>query len=187
MWEEQRHRPFASHCHVLLPQPGHPRRDSGYRAPVLDKVYSALVLAGPVSSPAGPVTNMSHLLLHAQACRLQATVAKVHDGLSMGTTGRAWGSLAQRGLGPRTKSSKVASVFSTAVSEQGGRGLAVYATASWEGPCVGGEGGAHPMGIKQSLAFSLSSRREVIFPGFTLSAMDMDSTLRKRVRRVANG
>lgn len=99
MWEEQRHRPFASHCHVLLPQPGHPRRDSGYRAPVLDKVYSALVLAGPVSSPAGPVTNMSHLLLHAQACRLQATVAKVHAGLSMGATGRAWATL-REGWGP---------------------------------------------------------------------------------------
>lgn len=38
------------------------------------------------------------------------------------------------------------------------------------------------MGIRQSLAFSFSSRREVIFPGFPLSAKDMDSTLRRRKR-----
>lgn len=43
--------------------------------------------------------------------------------------------------------------------------------------------GTHPMGIKQSLAFSFSSKREVIFPGFPLSARDMDSTLRRRRRR----
>lgn len=40
----------------------------------------------------------------------------------------------------------------------------------------------HPMGIRQSLAFSLSTKREVIFPGFPLSARDIDSTLRRRKR-----
>lgn len=44
----------------------------------------------------------------------------------------------------------------------------------------GAEAGTHPIGIRQSLAFSFSTRREVIFPGFPLSARDMDSTLRRR-------
>ena len=39
----------------------------------------------------------------------------------------------------------------------------------------------HPIGIRQSLAFSFSSRREEMFPGFPLSDRDMDSTLRRRV------
>lgn len=43
----------------------------------------------------------------------------------------------------------------------------------------GAEPGTHPIGIRQSLAFSFSTRREVIFPGFPLSARDMDSTLRR--------
>lgn len=46
----------------------------------------------------------------------------------------------------------------------------------------GVEAGTHPIGIRQSLAFSFSTRREVIFPGFPLSARDMDSTLRRRRR-----
>ena len=41
----------------------------------------------------------------------------------------------------------------------------------------------HPIGVKQSLAFSFSTKREVTFPGFLTSAMDMDSTLRRRRRR----
>lgn len=44
----------------------------------------------------------------------------------------------------------------------------------------GAEAGAHPIGIRQSLAFLFSTRREVTFPGFPLSARDMDSTLRRR-------
>lgn len=47
----------------------------------------------------------------------------------------------------------------------------------------GAEGHTHPIGIRQSLAFSFSTRREVIFPGFPLSARDMDSTLRRQQRR----
>lgn len=43
--------------------------------------------------------------------------------------------------------------------------------------------GTHPIGIRQSLAFFFSTKREVMFPGFPLSAMDMDSTLRRRTRR----
>lgn len=38
----------------------------------------------------------------------------------------------------------------------------------------------HPIGIRQSLAFSFSSRREEMFLRFPLSDMVMDSTLRKR-------
>ena len=38
----------------------------------------------------------------------------------------------------------------------------------------------HPIGIRQSLAFSFSSRREEMFLKFPLSDMVMDSTLRKR-------
>lgn len=45
----------------------------------------------------------------------------------------------------------------------------------------------HPIGIRQSLAFSFSTKREVIFPGFLLSARDMDSTLRRSRRRSPAG
>ena len=52
-----------------------------------------------------------------------------------------------------------------------------------EGTSTQSYGSTHPIGIRQSLAFSFSIKREVIFPGFPLSARDMDSTLGRRKRR----